>query len=87
MVATVEEQPHTLLDSKIISLHDLIVFELLLEIDALDFNLGKNWKPLCENSGDTPLDLFSDVASTELNEVFSIWQDAFESLSSSLPQG
>jgi hypothetical protein len=41
LVATVETQPHTLLDKKNISLHDLIVFELLLEIDALDLHLGK----------------------------------------------
>ena len=26
----------------------------------------------------TPVDLFADVPSTELNEVFTLWQDAFE---------
>ncbi len=36
IVSAVEDSPQALLDSKHISLHDLIVFELLLEIDALE---------------------------------------------------
>jgi len=78
LVATVETQPHTLLDKKNISLHDLIVFELLLEIDALDLHLGKKWQPLSHNLSEEPLDLFENICTTELTEVFKIWQDAFE---------
>lgn len=78
MVATVEEKPDTLLSPKKISLTDLIVFELLLEIDNLDYVLGKTWRPLCENVEDKPLDLFADIENSELHEVFKIWQDAFE---------
>ena len=78
IVSTIEDQPHTLLDRKTISLHDLIVFELLLEIDALDLHLGQDWKPLTRSIRSKPLDLFSDVHSTDLNEVFTLWQDAFE---------
>lgn len=78
MVAAVEDKPDTLLSPKKISLKDLIVFELLLEIDNLDYVLAKTWKPLCENVTDKPLDLFADVESSELHEVFKIWQDAFE---------
>lgn len=78
MVAAVEEKPDTLLSPKKISLRDLIVFELLLEIDNLDYVLGKTWSPLCEKITDKPLDLFADVQSSELQEVFKIWQDAFE---------
>ncbi|MDQ3108952.1 MAG: DUF2309 domain-containing protein [Bacteroidota bacterium] len=78
IVAAVEAQPHGLLDVKKISLHDLIVFELLLEIDALDDQLGKNWEPLCSTVTDKPVDLFADVHSNELNEALTIWQDAFE---------
>ena len=77
-VSAVEDNPQALLDSRPISLHDLIVFELLLEIDALDMRFGSGWKPLCSRVNVPPLDLFADVASTELQEVFSIWQDAFE---------
>lgn len=78
IVSTIEDQPQSLLDHKNISLHDLIVVELLLEIDALDFKFGKNWEPLCNKVTAMPLNLFADVPLTELNEVFTIWQDAFE---------
>lgn len=78
MVAAIESQPHTLLSRKEISLHDLIVFELLMEIDALDVHLGKKWEPLAKKLNNPPLDLFKDVPSSELTEIFKIWQDAFE---------
>ena len=78
IVSSVEDHPQSLLDRKVISLHDLIVFELLLEIDALDFQFGLDWDPLCEHVSSRPADLFADVPPTELTEVFKIWQDAFE---------
>lgn len=78
MVATVEDSPNTLLKSKKISLNDLIVFELLMEIDALDAQLGSNWQPLSHNVKVLPQDILADVANTELMEVLKIWQDAFE---------
>jgi len=78
MVSAVEDQPETLLDTRIISLHDLITFELLLEIDALDFQFGNNWQPLSERLADKPSELFSETLDTELNDVLEIWQNAFE---------
>jgi uncharacterized protein YbcC (UPF0753/DUF2309 family) len=79
MVSTIESQPETLLDPKKISLHDLISFELLLEIDALDYHFGKdNWLPLTAKLKDKPTELFANVPSTELYEVLGIWQQAFE---------
>lgn len=78
MVATVEQQPDTLLAQKTISLKDLIIFELLLEIDALDFNLGKDWQPLENKLHGPALDLFLKTPETELNDILRIWQDAFE---------
>jgi len=78
MVATVEAQPETLLDRKKISLHDLIVFELLLEIDALDDHRGNTWLPLDQVMEERPVELFSDVPITELDEITTLWQDAFE---------
>lgn len=77
MVATVEEQPHTLLSPKKISLKELIHFELLLEIDALD-NTFKSWSPLCSKTKVERIDLFSETPHTELDQVIMIWQDAFE---------
>jgi uncharacterized protein YbcC (UPF0753/DUF2309 family) len=78
MVSTIEDHPDILLETKIISLHDLIVFELLLEIDALDYTLGNSWQPLSFNTGTPPLNLFTPEPPTELREVFMLWQDAFE---------
>lgn len=78
IVSAVEDQPHTLLDSRPISLRDLIALELLLEIDALDHQLGTNWQPLAQRIHVQPVNLFEDVPSTELQEVFKLWQDAFE---------
>ena len=78
MVATLEQRPDTLLDSKTISLRDAIIFELLLEIDALDYEFGTSWNPLCKLINTPPQNIFADIENNELNEVFSIWQDAFE---------
>jgi len=78
MVSAVEDFPQTLLDPKKLSTHDLIVFELLLEIDVLDSQLGKNWLPLAGHLKTRPTDLFADVPKTELNEVLILWQQAFE---------
>jgi len=78
MVSTVEDQPQTLLDPRKISIRDLIIFELLLEIDALDTHLGEEWKPLGTNLAQKPVDLFAGVPETELQEVWYIWQEAYE---------
>jgi uncharacterized protein YbcC (UPF0753/DUF2309 family) len=78
MVSTVEDQPQTLLDSREISIHDLIVFELLLEIDALDTHLGGNWIPLGHGLTEKPIGLFNDIAEIELHQVWYIWQEAYE---------
>lgn len=51
---------------------------MLLESDALDSILGKDWKPLSNNVNTQPVQLLADVPSTKLQEVFKLWQDAFE---------
>lgn len=78
MVGTLEDHPKSILYPKKITLQETIIFELLLEIDALDSQLGRKWKPLCEDIETEPLDLFADVQTNELKEVLMIWQDAFE---------
>lgn len=78
MVSTIEDQPETLLDRRNISIHDLIVFELLLEIDALDSAFGEKWTPLSSRIRNKPVDLFADVPKTELSEALNLWQEAFE---------
>lgn len=78
MVSVIEDQPTTLLDRKNISLHDLILFELLLEIDALDAKFGETWAPLANRIKEKPIALFANVEDTELNEVLNLWQEAYE---------
>ena len=78
MISVIEDQPQTLLDPRKISLHDLIVFELLLEIDALDSHFGNKWSPLAANLITKPAPLFAEVPETEYTQVMAIWQKAFE---------
>jgi hypothetical protein len=77
-VAALENKPESLLDTKKISLKDLIIFELLLEVDCLEYELGSSFKPLCNFLSQEPIDLFSELEPSELQEVLKIWQDAFE---------
>ena len=78
IVSVIEDQPELLLDSKRISLKDFIIFELLLEIDALDAKFGEIWAPLGAKIRNTPTPLFEEVPETEFNKVLSLWQDAYE---------
>lgn len=78
MVSTVEDVPQTLLDRKQITIHELVIFELLLEIDALDLHFGKNWAPLSKRIKERPIDLFATVPDSELHDIRCIWQEAYE---------
>jgi len=78
LVATIEDQPHNLLDTRKISLHDLILIELLLEIDTLDSRFGKDWKPLSNTLKEKPLGTFENLDKTPLDELYAIWQEAYE---------
>ena len=77
-VSAVEDNPQTLLDNKKITFKELVEFELLMELDALDHSLGSKWQPLANRVTAPPLDLLADIPKTELAEVIEIWQDAFE---------
>ncbi len=77
-VSTLERQHSALLDKRSITLKELIVFELLLELDALTFALGKDFPPLYSRVTDAPLDLFAEVRPDDLSEVLCLWQKAFE---------
>lgn len=78
MVSAVEDNPQTLLDTKKISLKEMIIFETILEIDVLDKKFGSDWKNLSSLLTEKPTDLFSDVPKSELSEVYEIWQESFE---------
>lgn len=78
LIATIEDEPHTLLDSRKISLKELILIELLLEIDTLDHRFGENWLSLDKLIDQSPEKLFDKVVTTELDEINKIWQEAYE---------
>ena len=77
-VSTVEDQPWTLLDEKKISLSEFIAIECLLEIDALNYQLGRGWKPLGDYPEVYPPDLFSQQNSDDYFDVLYLWHEAFE---------
>jgi uncharacterized protein YbcC (UPF0753/DUF2309 family) len=77
LVATLEAGRKVLSNGGNITLHELIVFELLLEIDVLDDRLG-NWEPLAERSTGLSGDLFTPVPVNEKSDVLAIWQEALE---------
>ena len=76
-INALEDNPQTLLDNKKITFTEFAAFELLLELDALNYNLGKDWVPL-STFAMAPDDLLADVPKTELAAVIEIWQNAFE---------
>lgn len=78
MVALLDDNPNAVLVDKPISLKDFMLVELLMELDLLNLELGSRWSPLSNNINQEPLDILSSTASTELDEVLKIWQDAFE---------
>ncbi|HEU5121734.1 MAG TPA: DUF2309 domain-containing protein [Candidatus Saccharimonadales bacterium] len=78
IVSVLEDKPELLLYSKNVSLKDMILLELLLEVDTLTERLGGSWEPLADTSLPPPIDMFADEPATELEEVIKIWQDAFE---------
>jgi uncharacterized protein YbcC (UPF0753/DUF2309 family) len=78
MISTIENQPETLLDRKNITTHDFILFELLMEIDALDVHAGKGWRPLAQNITEPIPNLFGEVHNNDYYECISIFQEAFE---------
>lgn len=76
--SAVEDNPQTLLDRKLITLKELVEFELLMELDALTHQFGNSWQPLANHVTGPPVDLLADEPRTEFSEVIELWQDAFE---------
>lgn len=78
LVSVIEDLPESLLDTRHISLHDLVVFELLLEIDALDYHFDGKWEPLESRISNYVSMLFDPIQTHELDHVMVLWQEAFE---------
>ena len=78
MIATIETNPSSLLDTRPITFEELVKFELLLEIDVLDKKFNSNWSPLGLKVRSHEYKLFEPIKYNELFEVLSLWQKAFE---------
>ena len=78
MVSAIEDAPHTLLDAKKVSLIDFIHLELLLEIDALDQQLGTSWLPLSSKYTHIGGSDFTTKPIAIEDEVLVLFQEAFE---------
>jgi hypothetical protein len=79
IISVIEDRPETILYNKHISLKDFIILELLLEIDALDYEFGEdNWEPLGKKISDFKVDLFDIVKNEEIHEAIKLWQIAYE---------
>ena len=78
LVATIEEQPHTLLDARRITLHDLVAIELLLEIDTLGQKFGTTWRPVSETLKERPPGLFENFNHSTQDDIKATWQEAYE---------
>jgi len=77
MVATIEQQPASLLDKKEITLRDFIHLELCFEIDAAYNQFGENWKSLGAFV-DEVNPYFEKPQVSEVDLVQRVWQEAFE---------
>lgn len=79
MVAVLEEQPTSLLDHRSISLHDFIVLELLMELEALQETIGTNKLPLSKTIQlPEPTPLFSTPVKNLYWDCVALWQEAYE---------
>ena len=80
LVSTLEANPSTMLKKRAISLHDLVLIELLFELDALETHLGNRWRPLSLDWGGPPPMIFdsSDNLETETFKALKVLHNAFE---------
>jgi len=78
IVASIETNPDTLLDSRTITLSEFIQFELLLEIDALDSYFSDIWSPLSHKLNKSYPSVFDEVEESTYFQVLSLFQDAYE---------
>jgi len=78
MVSTVEAMPETLLDTRRITLKELIAFELLIEIDVLESKMGEDFLPMCQLLKIENVDLFAPITYSEHFEVIRLWQISYE---------
>jgi uncharacterized protein YbcC (UPF0753/DUF2309 family) len=78
IVSAIEDAPYSLLDERKVSLHDLVLFESLMEIDHLDQNFGQVWSPIAFKISEQPVHLFDPVHFKEISVILYTFHQAFE---------
>ena len=78
MVSVLEDQPSSLLDRRPIRFEDLLIFECLLEIDALDQKFGENWIPIGVRFPHETSQLFENSLVGEQDLILQCFQEAYE---------
>lgn len=78
-VAVAEDHPEMLHDQRMITFREYVYLELLLELDVLDRKLSAgDWLPIVTYTDAPPMEMISDVVTTEAWQVKRWWQEAFE---------
>ncbi len=78
MVCAIEKKSNSVYSKRTISLFQLIYLELLLEVEALESSVHKNFKPLAIGVDFKPENIFRKVETNEYWQVLEIWHRAFE---------
>lgn len=78
IVSVIEDSPDALLLKRTITLEDLLLFELCLELDTMRSEYGNRLRPLSTTTNNQPLDVLVSFVKKELHIVLTIWQEAFE---------
>lgn len=78
MVAVLEHQEVSLLDKRKVSLHDLVMVECILEIDALDRRRGGNWSALAPHIPTNLPKLLEKTSYSQWFDIHRLWQEALE---------
>lgn len=78
MVATLEQQPESLLDHRKITLREFLIFELLLELDTLYLRLGNNFPPLMQDETEAAPSYLENNARDVSRHPLAKWQEALE---------
>ncbi len=78
MVCAIEKKPDAIYINRPISLFELIYLELLLELEALESAVNKNFRPLTVGVDFEPENIFRNVESNEYWEVLELWHRSFE---------
>lgn len=78
MVSFVEDHPNALLDKRKITLEEMIILELLLELDVLETKFNSQWRALGHFEKVKATPLFAKAKTSEYTEVLKMWQLAME---------